>query len=111
MASTYEPEAADFVCLEAEIEKWGEIFKKIYKPLRHKIFAHKDLKYLEESHLLFSKTNIGEIEGMLCFLHAIDRYVWELLHNGRRYNLNEFIQDEEERVLLDVKTLLESLRK
>jgi hypothetical protein len=110
MASTYEPSADDFVCLDAEVEKWSEIFKSIYKPLRHKIFAHKDIKYLDEAHLLFSKTNIGEIEEMLGFLHAIDRYIWELLHNGRKCDLNDFVQDEEERVRLDVKSLLESIR-
>ncbi len=111
IASAYEPDADDFACLETEVVKWEEIYRTIYKPLRHKIFAHKDLKYIEDASLLFSKTNIGEIEEMLCFLHAIERYVWELLHNGRRYDLTDFKQEEEERVRQDVLSLLESLRK
>lgn len=111
MVETYEPGDVDFVCLDAEVEKWSGIFKNIYKPLRHKIFAHKDLKYLDDAHLLFSTTSICEIEEMLSFLHAIDRYVWELLHNGRKCDLNEFVQDAEEIVGQDVKLLLELLRK
>lgn len=110
MVSTYEPCIDDFAYLEAEVEKWEGIFRTIYKPLRHKIFAHKDLKYIEDASLLFSKTNIGEIEEMLCFLHAVERYVWELLHNGRKCDLTDFEQEEEDRVRRDVQTLLDSLR-
>lgn len=110
MGNAYEPDTDDFDCLITEVEKWEEIYRTIYKPLRHKIFAHKDLKYIEDARLLFSKTNIGEIEEMLCFLHAIERYVWELLHNGRRYDLTDFKQEEEDIVRQDVYFLFESLK-
>jgi hypothetical protein len=110
MANTYEATVQDFDPIEDDVAKWAEVFKRIYQPIRHKVFAHKDLKYIDASHSLFGQSKTCQVEDMLAFLYAIQRYIFELFYNGKKCRLTDFQHTGEERVSADVRSLLEALR-
>jgi len=41
---SYQPNKEDFLKLKGEVSKRQKRYESIYKPIRHKIFAHKELK-------------------------------------------------------------------
>ncbi len=38
----YEASKRDFITISERVCEWGDIYKAIYQPIRHKMFAHKD---------------------------------------------------------------------
>ncbi|MCX7023986.1 MAG: hypothetical protein NT080_05130 [Spirochaetes bacterium] len=111
MTRTYEPCPADFESKLKKLDGWSKVFRDRYQPIRHKLFAHRDVEYLGKEDDLFGQTDFMEIESMLGFLHAIDRFIWELLNNGARHELNYFTFPDEARVLKDGQSLLQTLSK
>jgi len=58
----------EFEFLKKQVESCKDIFDKNYKPLRNKIFGHKDISYIGRERELFSQTMVGEIEAILICL-------------------------------------------
>jgi hypothetical protein len=105
LQGVYEPVAADFIALAQSVSPHETIYNNNYKSIRHKLIAHKDFATIESKHALFAKTDIGEIEEILQFLHQIERVVAELHINGRKTNLNEHALAEERYIHEDLKKL------
>ena len=84
---SYEPVAADFQRLRGEATKHRKVFEEIYRPIRHKLIAHNDKEYMENADKLWAKTNIGEMETILWFLHDIKETLFNAYHNGRKPEL------------------------
>jgi hypothetical protein len=84
ISKAFEPTAKDFHVLRGEVSKRRKVFQDVYRPIRHKIIAHKDLEHLGNSDDLFSNTNVSEISDILEFLNSLQMALFGLYHNGRQ---------------------------
>ena len=91
-------------------QKRQKQYELIYKPIRHKIFAHKELKEIKRVDELFRKANIGGIQYLLYFLYQIKMIIYELLENGRLMNIGDFKFNEEEDVVEDMAGFLDKIK-
>ena len=107
---SYQPNKEDFLKLKGEVSKRQKRYDSIYKPIRHKIFAHKDLKEMKLVDELFRKANIGEMQDLLFFLYQIKMIIRELLENGSLWNIGYFPFNEEELVMKDIARLLDRIK-
>ena len=102
----------DFIALKDQARNWGDIFDAIYKPIRHKIFAHKDNALSLNTYELFNKTRKEQINNMLAFLSAVNLVVQQLYDNGEKYSIEYFVEkyNEEERMYSDIHSLLDKIK-
>ena len=107
---SYQPNKEDFLKLKGEASKRQKRYESIYKPIRHKIFAHKDLKNIKRVDILFRKTKIGEIQDILYFLYQIKMIIRELLENGTWKKIGYYSFNEEEFVMKDIAGLLDKIK-
>lgn len=108
LADVYEPIKSDFVLLNTEADKFIDTYKKIYQPIRHKIIAHKDMSVPIPE--FFNKTNIGEIEAALLFLHQVNSVIREFLQNGRKTELQDYsLKKDIDFIKQDIKQILGKL--
>jgi len=84
IGNSYLPVEDDFQRLRGELTKRRKVFQKVYRPIRHKIFAHKDKKFIGKTDELWSETNIGELEEIVWFLNDLKRTLFETYENGRK---------------------------
>jgi hypothetical protein len=110
MKEAYEPVESDFQRLKGEISKQQKIYEKIYRPIRHKVIAHKETGSIENVGELFDKTNIGEVQELINSLHQIEKIIFDLLHNGRLNKIGHYGFTEDERAHSDVEALLGKLK-
>lgn len=107
---SYQPNEEDFLKLKGGVSKRQKQYELIYKPIRHKIFAHKDLKNIKCVDILFGKAKIGEIQDILYFLYQIKMIIRELLENGSLWNIGYFTFNEEKFVMKDIAELLDKIK-
>jgi hypothetical protein len=107
---SYQPNKEDFLKLKGEVSKRQKQYESIYKPIRDKIFAHKELNGIKRVDELFKKAEIGEIQDLLCFLYQIKMIIFQLLYNGRLMNIGDFTFNEEEFVMKDIAGLLDKIK-
>lgn len=81
---SYEPNAEDFEKLRIEVEKHRKIFVKVYRPIRHKLIAHNDKKYMDKADELWTETDIDELEEIIWFLNDLKETLFDSYHNGRK---------------------------
>ena len=72
---SYQPKEDDFIGLKDWLSGYEETYTDVYKPIRNKLMAHMDRDTFESKDDLFEKTNIGQIEDMLCFLFQISEVI------------------------------------
>lgn len=84
LKTVYEPTTEDFRRLKKYLSVRRKIYEEKYRPLRHKVFAHRSVATQSEVAALFSNTNIREMEKMLIFLRRLHQALWELYFNGRK---------------------------
>jgi len=106
LLGVYEPVATDFQALAAAIAPWEAVYNSNYRPIRHKLIAHKDLATIGGTDSLFAKTNIGEVEAILAALYQVAAVVEQLYENGRLSNLADHKPHEEGYVRQDLDSLL-----
>ena len=106
LLGVYEPREADFQELAVAIAPWEAVYNSKYRPIRHKLIAHKDLATIGSKDSLFAKTNIGEVEAILEILFQVAAVVEQLLNNGRLTNLADHKPSKEEFLLQDLDSLL-----
>lgn len=107
---SYQPNKEDFLKLKGEVSKRQKRYESIYKPIRHKVFAHKEFKEIKCIDKLFKKAKIGEMQDLLCFLYQIERIIFQLLNNGKLMNIGDFTFNEEELVMKDIAGLLDKIK-
>ncbi|MEW6108163.1 MAG: hypothetical protein AB1632_03190 [Nitrospirota bacterium] len=84
MKRAYVPRADDFRRLRRYVSKYRKIYEKVYRDIRHKLYAHKELSNPDDVKGLFAKTNIREIQKLLIFLNKLHFALWLLFHNGNK---------------------------
>jgi hypothetical protein len=87
LCRVYVPTADDFRRLSRHVDARRKVYENNYRPLRHKLFAHKQLLDPADIKALFAKTKIRELQQLLIFLSRLYDALWELLHNGWKPNL------------------------
>jgi len=107
---SYQPNKEDFLKLKGEVSKKQKLYYLGCKPIRDKIFAHKEFKEIKCVDELFRKIKIGEIQDLLCFLYQIERIIFQLLYNGRLMNVGDFKFNEEEFIMKDIAELLDKIK-
>lgn len=110
LSEAYLPTEEDLMSLLAQVLEQKEVYQPVYAPIRNKIMAHKDLDTIEKVNELFEKTNIGQIQQMLDFLHQIEKVIWDLLYNGKLNEVGHYEFNEEGLVQADVEALLGRLK-
>ncbi|MFA6190782.1 MAG: hypothetical protein WC665_00385 [Sulfurimonas sp.] len=81
---SYTPSVEDFQKLKSEVAKYRKIFEKVYLPIRHKLIAHNDKKYMDKADELWAETNIDELEKIIWFLNDLKETLFDSYHNGKK---------------------------
>lgn len=82
--NAYEPVEEDFKQLRSEVAKRRRVFEAIYRPIRHKLMAHKDKEYIDKADELWNKTNIQELEEIVWFLNDLQETLFDAFQNGKK---------------------------
>lgn len=107
----YEAKPADFNKLKKEVNKVQKVYDEIYRPIRHKIFAHKDSEYLSNTSGLFQETSIVQAEKILTTLYQAKMSIQHLYNNGKLSAIEYWKLNEEEYVHKDIESLLSKIAK
>lgn len=110
VAAAYEAIAEDFRELKREAVPHQRKYEAIYRPIRNQLIAHKDMGALGSAGVLFSKTNVGDIEAFILFVHQVEGVVFQLYANGRKTTLSDHKLSEDDRVKTDIESLLAKIR-
>ena len=85
VSGIHEPTERDFRRLECIVAKYREQYERVYRVIRHKIYAHRSKGVEMED--LFQNTKIRDLERLFVFLNRLHEAMWQLFHNGRKPNL------------------------
>lgn len=84
LLSAYLPNPDDFRRLRKHVAARRKIYEASFRPIRHKVFAHKQVTEQSETHALFANAKITDIQQLLVFLRRLYEALWELFFNGRK---------------------------
>lgn len=84
LANAYVPNPEDFRRLRKHVAARRKIYEASFRPIRHKVFAHKRVAEQSETYALFANAKIAEIQQLLVFLRRLYEALWELFFNGRK---------------------------
>ena len=104
LASAWEPATGDLEVLRTAIAPHYDKFTAIYKPIRHKFFAHKGMETQAAIDALFGKTSIGDVTEILRFLHTLLWAIRELAWNAKTPDLADFSDYDAYVKIIDEKT-------
>jgi hypothetical protein len=89
LENVWVPTTNELEDIATSIDPATEVWKRSYKPIRDKIFAHRDLTASIND--LFGATLVGEIEDMLHDVNRVRIALLQLWTNGRR----QWIEDND----------------
>jgi len=89
IAASYEPSRSDFEFIQQKTSEIKTLYDQKYKPIRNKIYAHKDIKGNAKVHELFAQTNIDEWQTLILFPQSLYNALRQLFDNGNRPTLRE----------------------
>jgi len=95
MENVYEPTEQDFQMLKPQIKKFRDLYTDYYKPIRHKLFAHRDKEFHAKSDELWSATKNANMEDILNFLEDLNLTIREAYLHGQKPELKGRTIDEE----------------
>lgn len=110
MERVYNAKVRDFQSLRGEVAKHQKRYEEIYRPIRNKFMAHKEIESLSNVTEIFGQTNIGEIQSFLALFGQIECIVFDLMHNGKLQKLGDYELREERRMEQDVTALLDRIK-
>ena len=84
LRGVYVPETSDFRRLKRHVAIRRKIYEERYRPLRHRVFAHRGATTRAEAGELFARTNIRELQQLLVFLARLHETLWQLFSNGHK---------------------------
>lgn len=102
--------AQHFQRLKGEIAKYQKIYEKKIRPIRHNHFAHKNFDLLHYTDNLFKDTQIIEIENIITFINQLDQHLFQLFHNGKIRDINNFSLNEEQHIKEDINEIMAKIR-
>lgn len=114
MKDVWEPDAKDLRVFGRTLNPSVKKYKEVYKPIRDKVIAHKELKDAASIDVLFGKTLIIEIEEILKALHVWLAAVGQLYLNGIKpeFGLQDYsYQTRIERIKTTTRCALANVRR
>jgi hypothetical protein len=84
LKTVYEPTTEDFRRLKNHVQVRRKTYEEKYRPIRHKVFAHRGVFTREEVNDLFANTNLQELRQLLIFLRRLHETLWQLYFNGHK---------------------------
>ena len=107
IADAWEPSAGELGCFSAALAPWEKKYQSVYKPIRHKVFAHRDLTV--DPQTLFGEALILDIDGLLYSLYDISELLWQLYHNGIKPGFGKRTYDYRPRIEAITRRMLDGL--
>jgi hypothetical protein len=98
LKDAWEPDAAALRELRRALTPSTKKYTAFYEPIRHKVFAHHDLKDSASVDALFNRAIIHDVEEVLNALHDLLAAIWQLYHNGIKPELGVKKYGYEERI-------------
>lgn len=92
VSQAWEPTTADLQSLHAALTPHYDTFKNIYRPIRHRYFAHRGMDSRQAIEALFSQTLIGDVAQILGFLHTLLWAIQEMAWNARCPDLTDLTE-------------------
>lgn len=97
------PKREELLRLRGEVAKYCKIYDENYKPIRHKLMAHKEFSAIGTTDALFAITNISEIEDIISFCNRIKHSIQQQYENGKKivisdkafFDLDDIVAEEE----------------
>ena len=89
MKHTWQPEVADLRALRRALRPSIQKYQAFYEPIRHKVFAHKEVIDSASVKALFNKAIIQEIEAVLKAIHELTSAIFRLYQNGEKLEFGE----------------------
>jgi len=105
--AAWEPTTEDLKKIRATVEASDAKWKKVYQPIRNKVFAYTDPKAVVED--LFRDTLVGDIEDILHDLNKIRTAVFQLIENGRQHWIEDGYRGYADLFISDTRALLSRL--
>ena len=87
LATAHVPTQQDFDRLRRRAQHYDRIYRRNYKRIRNKIYAHKEATDDATVQSLFANTRIRELENIFVYLNKVHECLWQLLNNGREPKL------------------------
>lgn len=87
LKTVYVPTGDDFRRLKRLVAPRRKIYEEKYRPLRHKVFAHRGVTTSDQVNELFAHTDLRELRKLLVFLGKLYETLWQLYFNGRKPTL------------------------
>ena len=87
LETAYVPTREDFRKLKRHVAIRRKTYEEKYRPLRHKVFAHRGVTTPTQVGELFAKTNLRELRQLLVFLGRLYEALWQLYFNGHKPTL------------------------
>ena len=84
LKNAHVPTHDDFRRLRKHVAARRKIYEANFRPVRHKVFAHKHLSHQVDQQALFAKVSVPEIQQVLVFLRRLHQALWDLLLNRRK---------------------------
>lgn len=84
LENAYVPTNDDFRRLKRHVALRRKTYQDKYRPVRHKVYAHRGEVTKPEISALFSKIDLRELRQLLVFLGRLYETLWELYYNGRK---------------------------
>jgi len=95
---------------QTELAPRKERFEKIYRPIRHNIYAHRLMSDAQAGAQLFGDTSRDEVGAILDFLHDLIETIRELYINGHEPELGKRdFREDNQRIRDSVARVLRSL--
>ena len=84
MTNVYVPTIEDFRRLRRHVSARRRVYEETYRPIRHKVFAHKMTISQSQVQELFANAKIRELQQLLIFLRRLHLALQELYLNGAK---------------------------
>jgi hypothetical protein len=84
LSRAHEPTPDDWRRLRRHVNKWRMVYQAKIKPVRDKVFAHKEVIEAADINALFAQVDARELQRMFAFLRSLHEALWQLLFNGRK---------------------------
>ena len=91
MKGIWEPSSPDLEIFRTKLAPHIDQFRAIYRPIRHKFYAHKSKGSEAAISALFDNTLIGGVNRILGFLYTLLWCINDMAWNGHRPNLACFL--------------------
>jgi AbiU2 len=109
LKGVWEPSASDLTAMKDAIVPWEGKFNSVYKPIRDKIFAHRDFTLSFHADRLFGMSLIKDVDDLLYGLWDLMEALWQLYHNGTKPNLGNATYDYRRRIKDTTRAVLSGL--